>query len=302
MKFNSVYTIVVAFITIVMTSCSVEIIESDSSKTVTIRSLTAVASSDVQETKTIIDGATLKPSWLAGDAINVFFGASEGSKFVCQASGKTAQFKGSIDVVTGGGDELTDETYLWGVYPYHTDTTCDGKNIEYSLPSDQQAKADTYADDLCPIIARSRNFYLCFYNVCGSFRFTVTNPDIVKVTIKGNNNEMIAGRARISVNENNHPEVNDIIEGEQEITMSAPDGGCFEPGKQYYLVLYPTNFQSGFTLTFYKENSKAEFVYTSAYDLKRNRFTSVNNKDNGLTFVNIPLKDWEEGENIGGEI
>ena len=135
MKFNSVYTIVVAFITIVMTSCSVEIIESDSSKTVTIRSLTAVASSDVQETKTIIDGATLKPSWLAGDAINVFFGASEGSKFVCQASGKTAQFKGSIDVVTGGGDELTDETYLWGVYPYHTDTTCDGKNTVFESSS-----------------------------------------------------------------------------------------------------------------------------------------------------------------------
>ena len=288
------------FVAVTLFSCSKEIIKPDLRNTITLTTITAVATPQSQETKTIIDGESLKSSWLAGDAINVFFGASSSSKFVCQASGETAQFKGSIDVVTGGGEGLTDDTSLWGVYPYDSNTSCDGTTITLSLPGNQQAKADTFADDLFPTIARSQNFYLSFYNVCGSFRFTVTNTDIVKVTVKGNNGENIAGKARVSMNE--RPEVSAVINPVQEITMSAPDGECFEVGKTYYFALYPTNFQSGFTLTFYKETSKAEFKYSSAYNLKRNVFTMLRDKDKGLVFNNIPLNEWEEGENIGGEI
>lgn len=300
MKLHYVYIMATALAAIITTSCSKEIIEANASKTITLTSLTATTAPEIQETKTILDGATLKSSWLAGDAINVFFGASESSKFVCQASGEIAQFKGSIDVVTGGGEGLTDETSLWGVYPYNSNTSCDGTTITLSLPGNQQAKANTFADDLFPTIARSQNFYLSFYNVCGSFRFTVTNPDIVKVTVKGNRGEDIAGKARVSMNE--RPEVSAVINPVQEITMSVPDGECFEVGKTYYFALYPTNFQSGFTLTFYKEDSKAEFVYSSPYNLKRNVFTMLRDKDHGLVFNNIPLNEWEEGENIGGEI
>ena len=300
MKLYPVCIIAAVLAAIVMTSCSKETIETNSGNTITLTSLTATAAPETQDTKTILDGNTLKSSWLAGDAINVFFGASESSKFVCQTSGEIAHFKGSIVVVTGGGEGLTDETSLWGVYPYNSNTSCDGTTITLSLPGEQQAKADTYADDLFPTIARSQNFYLSFYNVCGSFRFTVTNPDIVKVTVKGNNGENIAGKARVSMNE--RPEVSAVINPVQEITMSAPDGGSFEVGKTYYFALYPTNFQSGFTLTFYKENSKAEFIYSSAYNLKRNVFTMLRDKDKGLVFNNISIKDWEEGEEIEGEI
>mgnify|MGYP003309388362 CR=1 FL=1 len=300
MKLSSFYIIAAALAAIIMTSCSKEIIETNLSKTITLTSLTATSAPETQDTKTILDGNTLKSSWLAGDAINVFFGASESSKFVCQASGEIAQFKGSIDVVTGGGEGLTDDTSLWGVYPYNSNTSCDGTTITLSLPSNQQAKTDTFADDLFPTIARSQNFYLSFYNVCGSFRFTVTNPGIVKVTVKGNNGENIAGKARVSMNE--RPEVSTFINPVQEITLSAPDGGSFEVGKTYYFALYPTNFQSGFTLTFYKEDSKAEFIYSSAYNLKRNVFTMLRDKDKGLIFNNIPLNDWGDGENVEGEI
>lgn len=300
MKAHSCRVTAAIFATVALISCSVEILEPDSGNTITLTSITASATPESQETKTIIDGESLKSSWLAGDAINVFFGASSSSKFVCQASGETAQFKGSIDVVTGGGEGLTDETSLWGVYPYSPSTTCDGSTISLTLPNNQAAKADTFADDLFPTIARSQNFYLSFFNVCGSFRFTVTNPDIVKVTIRGNNEEYIAGRARISMT--GRPEVSEILDGQRELTMTAPGGGCFEPGKFYYFALFPTNFTSGFTMTFFKENSKAEFVYSSAYNLRRNVFTKLRDKDAGLTFQNTPLLDWEEGDNIGGEI
>ena len=64
----------------------------------------------------IVNGA-VKFTWLEGDAINVFFGASESSIFVTNTTARVAQFKGTIGAVTGGGDDLNDETSLWGVYP-----------------------------------------------------------------------------------------------------------------------------------------------------------------------------------------
>lgn len=291
-------SVMIALCAVIAISC---IKDSDNScQTMTLTTITASACSDSADTKTVLDGKTLKSSWLEEDAINVFFGSSISSKFICQNAGEVAQFKGSIDVVTGGGEGLDDDTSLWGVYPYNENTICDGNSITYTLPGIQEAKADTFADDLFPTIARSRNFYMAFYNVCGSFRFTVANPDIVKVTIKGNLNEEIAGRARISME--GVPEVIEILDGVSELSMEAPEDGFFEAGKDYYFALYPTDFKSGVTLTFYKENSKAEFVYESPYDLGRNKYARFRDKDAGLTFESRTLNNWEEGETIGGEI
>ena len=287
---NYVMVVIVAAITV--SSCINELEDSFESHTIT--SITAAAEQSDPETKTILDGVTLKSSWIAGDAINVFFGASESSKFTCQSDGAIAQFKGSIDVVTGGGDGLTDDTSLWGIYPYSSKTTCDGTSVTYTLPSVQEAKAGSFADDLFPTVAKSKNFYMSFNNLCGSFRFTVTNPDIVKVTLRGNENENIAGRAKVIVNE--YPEVSEIIEGTTLLTMNAPDGQCFEVGKDYYFALYPTEFKSGLTLTFYKSDSMAEYVHDSAYTLRRNVFTRFRDKDKNLTFS--PINDKPSDQNI----
>lgn len=252
------------------------------------------------ESKTIIDDSTLDITWTAGDAINVFFGASESSRFVTSESGAVAQFKGSIDVVTGGGEGLDDDTSLWGIYPYDADNTCDGTHVTLTLPDVQEAAENTFANGLFPQIARSRNFYMSFYNLCGCFRFSVSNPDIKSVKLSGTAGEIIAGKARISME--GVPAVEEILEGETELTMNAPDGGFFKPGVNYYFVLFPTTFSQGLSLTYYKESSYATYTYSNSYTLNRNKISRFANRDSGLTFVNIPLHDWDEGENIGGEI
>lgn len=264
--------------------------------------LTIYASAESQpDVKNVIDNETFKTSWLSGDAINVFFGASESSRFVTSESGEVAQFKGSIDVVTGGGEGLNDDTSLWGIYPYDSRNTCDGTNITLTLPSVQAAAENTFANGLFPQIARSWNFYMTFYNLCSCIRFTVSNDDIKYVTLSGNNNEPLAGYARVSMDEK-VPVVEQVMSPETVLTMYAPDGGFFKPGVNYYFVLYPGTFTQGLTMTYYKETSYASYVYSNSYTLLRNKVSRFKDRDAGLTFVNIPLKDWEEGENIGGEI
>lgn len=252
------------------------------------------------ETRNVIDDASLGITWTAGDAINVFFGASESSRFVTSQDGPVVQFKGSIDVVTGGGEGLNDDTSLWGIYPYNEDNTCDGANVTLTLPAVQKANENTFANGLYPQIARSRNFYMSFYNLCGCFRFSVTNPDIRYVTFSGNDNETIAGKVKVSMED--YPVVAEVISPETELKMYAPDGGYFIPGVHYYFVVYPGTFPKGMTITYYKDTSYASYTYLKSYTLGRGVVSRFAGKDAGLTFQNIPLVDWDEGDNIGGEI
>ena len=233
--------------------------------------------------------------WLAGDAISVFFGDSEGSIFVTDVTASKAKFKGTIGAVMGGGDDLTDETSLWGVYPYDKNTTCDGSSITLTLPHEQDAAEDTFADDLFPSIARSTNFTMAFYPVCGSIRFKVSDPEIIKVTLSGNNCEDLAGKATVSMPLGGAPVVDVVSEGQKELVMKAPDGGCFDTSKYYYFVMYPTEFTKGLTITYYKEDEKASYVLNSTVKVRRNRFTSATNKDAGLNFTGT------QGGEIGGD-
>ena len=206
-----------------------------------------------------VNGA-VKYTWLAGDAINVFFGASESSIFVTNTTDRVAQFKGTIGAVTGGGDDLTGETSLWGAYPYDRNTTCDGSSITMTLPHEQEGKADDLADDLFPSIARSTNFQMAFYPVCGSISFKVAGSDIVKVTLSGNDNEKLAGKAKVSMELGGKPEIEEVTDGKTVLSMTAPDGGCFESGKSYYFVFWPSDFEKGLTLTYYKKDSYASRI------------------------------------------
>ena len=284
----------------VFCSCRADLKDSDHDVVPDMATIYASIEADT-DVRNVIDNTSFETSWLSGDAINVFFGASESSYFVTSQSGPVAQFKGSIDVVTGGGEGLTDDTSLWGIYPYDAANTCDGKQVTLTLPHNQEPAENTFANGLFPQIARSFNFYMTFYNLCGCIRFTVANPDIKCVTLSGNDNEPIAGKVSVSMPEK-VPVVESVLSPESKLTMYAPDGGCFKPGVNYYFVLFPTTFSKGLTMTYYKEGACASYSYTKSYTLARNKVSRFADRDAGLTFENIPLNGWGEGENIGGEI
>lgn len=258
----------------------------------------AVNGADPQVKNTIDDQAHI--TWTAGDAINIFFGSVSSGRFVTAEAGEVAQFRGSVDIVTGGGEGLNDDSSLWGVYPYNSRNSCDGSNILLTLPAVQPAAENTFATGLFPQIAKSTNFYMSFYNLCGGFRFSVSSPDIKYVTLSGNNNESLAGSVRVSMDKT--PQVEEVLAGEKTLTMYAPDGGTFKPGVNYYLVLFPTTFSKGLTLTYYKAETHASYVVSKEYTLQRSQFSRFADRDSGLTFVPTSLNDWGEGERVEGEI
>ena len=233
--------------------------------------------------------------WSPGDQISVFYGSGTngGSCFTAQNTevAATANFTGTIGVITGGNDISPEDTYFWATYPYCANASCNGSTITTVLPAAQIATADTFADDLFPTIGRSHGLNIAFYSIGGGLKFTVSEEGITSVTLQGHNEEPLAGTLTVGF-DGGVPVVTNIADSSTSITLTAPEGEAFEVGRSYYMVFVPTVFENGFTLTFSKGYARAVYDRTKSTTLRRSAFGSLNTPDTGLEweqlYVNIP--------------
>lgn len=214
------------------------------------------------------DGAVY---WSPGDAINLFYGVSESAKFTSDNTEPVAQanFNGSLEgFIPNGSDDF------WAVYPYAAENAFDGSAISLTLPDVQTGKAGTFDNNLLVSLARSKDYTLQFYNLCGGVKFSVANEGIKYVTFRGNANEALAGQVKVAFDSNGKPQVQEVLDGETEIRLNAPNNGTFEVGKWYYLAALPATLSAGYTMSFYKDELFAERVTDTPILIKR----SINGK------------------------
>lgn len=247
--------------------------------------------------------------WNPSDAVSVFFinGDNGGSKFVAQNTEAvaTAQFKGSIDVISGGGEGENHEFWFWGVYPYSSENSCDGSSITTVIPKTQEGKAGTFADNTFVTMARSKGLSLGFYNICTGVKFTLTRDDIKEVRIRGNKGEDLAGKVKVEWDANGKPAITQYVDGAKEVAVTAPGGGTFATGTEYYLVLAPTLFIEGFTMSLVTDDEKlGYFVHGNERQFNRGIFINISNLDTRVTsWVDIAAKEVpEEGGNVELEV
>ena len=188
--------------------------------------------------------------WSPGDAINLFYGTSVKAKFLADNSTPVAQttFSGSLEGHTPNGNN-----YVWAVYPYSDENVFDGSTITLKLPCTQTGVEGTFDNNLFLSMARSNDYSLQFYNVCGGVKISVAVEGIKYVTFQGKNSEVLAGKAKVGFDEAGKPIIREVIDGETEIRLIAPGNGTFEVGKWYYIVSFPVVFSEGFELKFYGE-------------------------------------------------
>lgn len=227
--------------------------------------------------------------WNPGDEISLFFmgGANGGNKFTSQNTevAEIAEFAGTINGITGGGEGLSGDAYFWAIYPYSKENSCENNSVITILPNTQQGIEESFADDLFITIARSTGVKMGFKNLCGGLKFCVSQSGIRAVSFRGNKEEVLAGKVRAGFNASNVPVVTEVLDGKTEVTLVAPNGGEFEVGKFYYAVLLPATLSEGFTMTFHKsDDTYGVYTHTKSVTFKRSIFGTVRNLDNGLTF------------------
>lgn len=254
MKNNGVVfvTILVAIITL---SCSreKETISEEVGRKLTI---TAYREDSEVETKTTRDVNGVV-SWSAHEDISLFYsaGTNGGSKFTStnEASATVADFSGTINVVTGVVEGDT-ERYFYGIYPFKEENSvnADG-SIVTVIPDIQTAAEGTFADNHFVSMGRSRGLEMGFYNLCGGFKFKLLHEGVTKVTLHGNNNEELAGKVKV-VLQDGRPLVSEVLDPKTELVMTCPDGGAFKTGVEYFFVMRPITFENGFTFTMETED------------------------------------------------
>lgn len=253
---------------------------------------------DNSTTKTIRDEADGSVLWMPGDAISLFYGSGSqgGSRFVAnsQEPTKVAKFTGTINAITGGVEGTVDESYFWGLYPYSEESECDGSSVAITLPSDQIAVAGSFANNLFPSIGQSKGLSMGFYNVCGGVRFSVTREGINKVTLRALGGEKLAGKAKVGF-DGNVPTVLEISEGSDEITLSAPDGECFEVGAFYYFVAFPQVLTKGIEVRLEGASEEGMYAHKSnELAIKRSVFGTLRNIDQNVNYYSkeyVPIVD-----------
>lgn len=256
------------------------------------------------DTKTTLksDGSV---EWCPLDEISVFYKDAEkgGSKFIAQNTEQApvAVFKGILEGFVAGGEDFTNGKYLYGIYPYSTNTSFSDGVTTIVLPSYQVAAEGTFANGLFPTIARSQGVNLAFYNICGGIKFIVSRPDITSVIFKGNNGERIAGTVNVVFDEYGKPLVkNEEIESKDEIIVFAPSGGSFEVGKEYYIVAYPVKLNSGYSIS-YRTSGQKEGTYFNdkSVEIKRSVFGVINQADKNIeSWTDITSDEGGDGEGI----
>lgn len=294
------YKVLLAISAVVLAGCTVE--QPEPTVAVGQKEITITAyHSDEPETKTQRDETNGAVLWTPGDAICLFYGSGTdgGSKFTSNASEPTTvtNFTGTIGVITGGADVSVEDTYFWGLYPYDPEAECDGSTVVTTLSSRQKAVPGTFDTGVFPSLGRAQGLSMGFYNICGGLRITVTRDDIKSVTLKAIGGEQIAGKARIGF-DGGVPKVLEIMEGTDEITITAPAGKFLEPGKFYYFVAFPQTLTQGVQLTMESFSEMGVFERrpsANGMSVKRSVFGNLRNIDQGIEFTKktgpIPIED-----------
>ncbi len=222
--------------------------------------------------------------WSEGDAINLFYqdatsSAAISSRYETQCNGATADFKCTSTAEASGSSFI-------GLYPYSDNATADftSSTIITSIPDAQTAKAGVYDPAALLAVGISTTMdNMSFYNVCCGLCFTLKESGTYSsIVFRGNSQEQIAGPVSISLKQASDPQSTPLSGASTSVVLTPAEGSTtFDSGVEYYIMLRPQDFQSGFSLDFYSANQ--QFVRTctcsSFVSFKRGVFARVSEVD-----------------------
>lgn len=230
-----------------------------------------MAKEEVSSTKPLIFTASLEGNesrtylnedellrWTANDLISVFAANTYNQKYEFQ--GETGDNSGDFEPVTSSsyptGNELSRH---YAVYPYNSQTSISETGIiTATLPAIQSYAVKSFGlgdNTMVATTADANDKFLRFKNVGGYLELNLYGNDITvkSITLQGNSDEKIAGKATITSFYNANPTITMSNEATNVITLDCNEGvkigNTSETATAFWFVVPPTTFESGFTIT-----------------------------------------------------
>lgn len=288
---------------LVIASCTKNEIQEDGS--ISAPAITASIHSDSPGVKTSIyvdQEGVGTIFWQPGDRVNIFFGTTSVPYTSTNTEPATTVVFNTTAMI---GSTESASTNRWGLYPYDEEATCDGSSVITTIPSVQYAVSETFDNETFTMLGHSADNLITFYNVCGGIKFSFSRDDIEKITFKGNNNEDLAGKVKLEMDDEGRPKAT-VVEGQKTITLTPKTGTTFASGTNYYIITLPVVLSSGFTMTFETATEIGTFNYTEkAVTVARSKFGKKAEIDSYATFVpyqpnNVILYTTTDGKPMTG--
>ena len=232
---------------------------------------------DEPATRTVVSTLNDKKIlWSAQERISILSG---GGNYLFQgdndAPAATANFTGAGPADLGN--------YI-ALYPYNASATYSEGYVSTTLPAFQLGKAGSFADGYMITADDATGNSLSFKHLCSGLRFMVNTDNIKAVSIRGNNGEKIAGDFRFRFASEDTP----VAEAgtEECVTLKPSSGSTFEVGTAYYIVILPTVFTNGFTLTADNGSQVGELRFDSEVTFTAGKFKNITgNLDERMTWT-----------------
>ena len=210
---------------------------------------------ETPETKVYAD-ANLKVLWDNDDRITLFNKYTYNKEY--RFTGRTGANSGTFKEVSTGdvvvGNELD---YVYAVYPYQELTEISNSGvITLDLPEEQSYKENSFGRGANTMVSATTNTELLFKNLCGYLVLKLYGDGVTvsSITIKGNNGEKLSGTADVTAAVGSTPSLSFWSTGtSEELTLVCDTpvelGTSSANATVFWLVVPPTTFTNGFTLT-----------------------------------------------------
>lgn len=215
--------------------------------------------------------------WTKGDMLSIFTTTlNEKYAFDGNTGDNSATF-GKINTGFGYGNPISKN---YGVYPYSSSTRInDNGTLSVILPNKQAYAENSFgvnANTMVGVTQNSNDCFLPLKSVGGFLKLKLYGEGITvkKIRLEGNNSEKIAGASTITADYGTVPTVEMSADATTMITLNCGDGvalGDANNAKEFWIVVPPTLFESGFTVTVVDSNNMAfKQVSTDKQEIVRN--------------------------------
>ena len=218
---------------------------------------------EVEYTRTCTD-EDYNVLWMTGDRIAVFERSTLPDIYQLNDMGagtSSCRFD-YVDTPGSGSVAGVDIEHTVAYYPYDETVTCsDGESegvyeLSVNLPSVQSYSQNSIGEGALPMVAvtdalKSRN--LMFYNLCGVLRFDLKGQgSVTSIVLNGHDNERLSGNARVTAYfDGTMPEIKMDAAASKTVTLECKTPVELDNSRpvSFFMVVPPTKFKTGFTLT-----------------------------------------------------
>jgi hypothetical protein len=228
------------------------------------------ASFEQNDTRTYVEEGNLL-RWNKGDQITIFDSNTLNQQY--KFDGETGDNGGTFSKVSSSFGTGNDLNCHYAVYPYHKDIkVTESGTITATLSAEQSYAENSFglgANTMVAVTKDTDDTFLKFRNVGGYLKLQLygENVTVKSIELTGNSNEKIAGKASITPTYNDDPQISMLGDATSCITLNCGEGvkigSTAENITDFWIVIPPTTFEDGFTITITDINDETFIKSTS---------------------------------------